>query len=278
LHAGKTESLKKIFQISPDQISQNDKQNLAIIIGEKNFSFAAIRKETNTLAGLAYYTTEKLNEYELNSIYSSHPELRNEFQKVSIAYTHRQSILFPFSLKNSGDPEFFRSLFFGEAESVVQFTEPVSSWQLNQTYWIPVFLHEWVTTKFKTGKSTHMNSVMINKAFLQAESGYMYADFKKEEFTVLVTKNNQILLLQTYPYKTPEDVLYVLLKVCDQWMLSQLDVTVRLSGLIDKQSALFKELYQYFNHVSFREPDWLAPKNEYPMHFFTGLNDVLQCG
>jgi hypothetical protein len=50
-----------------------------------------------------------------------------------------------------------------------------------------------------------------------------------------------------------------------------------LSGLIDKQSALYKELYQYFINIEFSEAGWNMAGTEYPAHFFTSLNDLAQC-
>ncbi|HNA96743.1 MAG TPA: DUF3822 domain-containing protein, partial [Chitinophagaceae bacterium] len=62
-----------------------------------------------------------------------------------------------------------------------------------------------------------------------------------------------------------------------QFSLSQQTVSVRLSGLIDKQSALYKDLYQYFREITFREAGWHTVEPEYPAHFFTSLNDLAPC-
>jgi hypothetical protein len=47
--------------------------------------------------------------------------------------------------------------------------------------------------------------------------------------------------------------------------------------MIDQQSALYKELYQYFLHIEFRNASWTIPADEYPAHFFTSLNELAQC-
>jgi hypothetical protein len=91
-----------------------------------------------------------------------------------------------------------------------------------------------------------------------------------------MAKDSKLILAQSFPYSTPEDVVYYLLKACQQFSLSQKEVSVHLSGLIDKQSSLFKELYQYFIHPEFREAGWNSG-SEFPAHFFTSLNDLAQC-
>ncbi|MBL0129692.1 MAG: hypothetical protein IPP43_00005, partial [Chitinophagaceae bacterium] len=45
---------------------------------------------------------------------------------------------------------------------------------------------------------------------------------------------------------------------------------------IDKQSSLYKELYQYFIGVEFSDASWNSMR-EFPDHFFTSLNDLAKC-
>jgi len=104
----------------------------------------------------------------------------------------------------------------------------------------------------------------------------LVVDFRTNDFTVLASKGSLLLLTQTFAYSTPEDVLYYLLNTCRQFNLSQQELQLQLSGLIDKRSSLYNELYQYFIHIDFREAGWNL-KNEYPAHFFTSLNDLATC-
>jgi Protein of unknown function (DUF3822) len=83
------------------------------------------------------------------------------------------------------------------------------------------------------------------------------------------------LLAQTYSYTAPEDIVYYLLRIVQQFALSAEEVTVILSGLIDKESALYKELYQYFLQIELRSVSWNT--GDYPAHFFSSLNDLARC-
>jgi hypothetical protein len=117
----------------------------------------------------------------------------------------------------------------------------------------------------------------LEQVVTQDEKGYMDIDLRKEEFVLMVTKADRLLLLQAYQYATPGDVLYYLLKACHHFLLDQNEVTVRLSGLIDINSSLYNELYQYFINIGFREATWQAPPADLPAHFFTSLNDLARC-
>jgi hypothetical protein len=101
-----------------------------------------------------------------------------------------------------------------------------------------------------------------------------------DEFSFIAIKENKLLIAQTHLYASPEDICYYLLKTCHQFSLSQEQVLVSVSGLIEKESQLYRELYQFFIHVAFREPGWTLPatgEHDYPAHFFTTLNDLARC-
>src|SRR5690606_135547 len=104
--------------------------------------------------------------------------------------------------------------------------------------------------------------------------------FRSEDFSLVVTRGSKLLLTQTFPYSTPADFVYYLLDACRQFSFSQETVRIYLSGLIDRESALYREVYQYFLHIRFRESEWKVPGAEelaYPTHFFTSLNDLAKC-
>ena len=107
------------------------------------------------------------------------------------------------------------------------------------------------------------------------DHGIIYVDFRTDDFIISVAMNSKLLLARSFSYSIPEDVIYQLLNVCKQFGLSQQHVKLSLSGLIDKQSALYKEIFQYFIHVGFREATW--NNEDYPAHFFTSFNDLARC-
>ncbi len=138
-------------------------------------------------------------------------------------------------------------------------------------------MHNWTSKQFAAGKFWHQYSVAIKNLKATDEAGYLIVDFRTDDFTIFVAANNKLLLAQTFVYTTPEDVLFQLLKICEQFSLSQKTVVLSLAGMIDQQSALYKELHQYFLHIEFRNASWNIPDDEYPAHFFTSLNDLAQC-
>ena len=103
------------------------------------------------------------------------------------------------------------------------------------------------------------------------------ADFTPGYFRVIVKKDGQLHLAQTYAYTTPLDVVYFLLKICSEFGLSQEQSTLSISGLVEKESALYRELYNYFLNIQFRNPAQPDLPDGHPAHFFTSISNLAVC-
>jgi hypothetical protein len=102
--------------------------------------------------------------------------------------------------------------------------------------------------------------------------------FTPFNFRVIVKKEGQLQLAQMYCYQAPLDVVYYLLKIIQEIDLLKEDTFIILSGLIEEDSALFKELHQYFLNVHFALPGNVTlQNNKLPQHFFTSMYNLAAC-
>ena len=65
-----------------------------------------------------------------------------------------------------------------------------------------------------------------------------------------VQKEQQWLLHQSYPFETPEDMLYLLLKIISAFALDSETIVVELDGFIDTESAITRLLKQYIRNIN----------------------------
>lgn len=272
--------MKQVFSIlSPNPILPED-HCLSIRVGEKHFGFSITPNGSPELQQLAWYTGEEITADLLREIYLNHPELKQSFGRLAVCYDYPQSILVPQNIYN---PDHTRSLLytmFGVPGNDVLLTEAIPSWQLQNVYSIPATVHEWIAEHFGAGvTATHTYSVGLKQVETTDFEGSLSLDFRPDDFSMIVTRANKLMMAQTFPYSTPADVIYYLLDTCREFSFNQESVRVAISGLVDQQSVLYRELYNYFLHLKFREPDWIMPPVEqpYPAHFFTSLNDLAQC-
>jgi Protein of unknown function (DUF3822) len=249
---------------------------LSLRIGNEFAGFSVTNRVTNELHELAYCSTDEWNEGELSELFFSFPVLNKSFYDIQVAWDFNRSSLVPSTKYDYQNAAQLLDTVCGLSPGEITISEAVAECQLQNVFSVPQQVHDWVKEKFPAAKSRNQFSLSIRKINAAEAQGIMLVDFRKNNFTVMVAKGSRFLLAQTFEYTTPEDVLYYLLKTTKQFSLSQQEVQLQLSGLIDKDSALYKELYQYFINISFGEADWKGG-NEYPAHFFTSLNDLAKC-
>ncbi|WP_276502262.1 DUF3822 family protein [Terrimonas pollutisoli] len=272
--------MKQVYHIISEKRAEAAQQVLSIRVGERHFGFAITSPHAGELYKLSWYTDTEINKATLDEIYMKHPELHHTYQNTFICYDYLQSIMVPMDQYDKDDAKLMLQTMFGISGKDAIVNEPVSGWQMHNVYAVPKEVYDWACEHFKTGNYWHAYTIGIKNIITTDFEGSLAADFRTDDFSLVVTKGNKLLLTQTFPYSTPADFIYYLLDTCRQFSFSQETVRVYLSGLIDKESTLYKELHQYFLHIHFRETEWkISPAEElrYPAHFFTSLNDLAKC-
>lgn len=265
--------MKQLFHIE-NPVDNNLPQVLAIRIGEKHACFSISDKTAAQLIAFSYCTSNGWDEAALDEFYSVYPALSNTFFQVVVAYDFPEYAFVPQKeYRHEETGNLSKSLFAGAAGTTL--AEAIPAWQLQNVFTVPGEIKDWINRKFPAVNCWHQYSIGLRNINAADENGNILVDIRKDDFTVMVAKSGKFLLAQTYEYATPEDVLYYLLKITNEFSLSREECTLGLSGLIDQQSSLYKELYLYFINLEFRSATWNS--GEYPSHFFTSLNDLARC-
>lgn len=274
--------MKQIYNIEKEGNGYKGDQVLSLRIGEKHLGFAistGLEQASNELLHLVWYAGEQSWNHELEELYAAHPELKAKFSKILVAYDHPQSVLVP-PASFTGNDRLLLEMMYGINGSHSIIAQDISGWQLKNIFAVPTEVKEWATRHFPEGHYYHCYSIGIRLIDNTATEGSLLVDFRNNDFVVVASKGNRLLMAQTFSYTTPDDVLYYLVKVCSEFGFTQQQVKMAVTGLIEKESNLYRELVQYFLNIRFREPSWILPVKEddnFPSHFFTSLNDLALC-
>jgi hypothetical protein len=271
--------LKQVFYINSANTEEAIQKVLSMQIGERHCSFAITNKTGDELYSLAYYTAAEINTECLAEIFSKHKEFNHSFYETQLSYEYPRSVLVPLQHYHTDDARLLLNTMHGNNGQSSIVTEIINEWQLCNVYGVPGDVHEWISRKFPSGKYRHSFTLGI-RMMPAGPADRLLIDIRTDEFSFIAIKENKLLMAQTHSYSSPEDILFWLLKVCNQFSLSREEVQLSVSGLIEKDSQLFKELYLHFLHAGFRQPVWNMPAaegGEYPAHFFTTLNDLARC-
>lgn len=247
---------------------------LALQLGEAYAGFTISDKSGSNLYRVAYCIADEWDETTLLAFFDKYGLSQEQFYEVQVAWAFSFVTSVParnFQFENATG---VLTGLYGAAGMGNVVSESVPEWQLQTSYVLPVFVTETIKKKFPAAKHRHLRSLLLKKMISEPE-GILQVVFETDRFMVVAAKHGRLLLAQTYEYACAEDVLYYLLRICNEFSLAQQEVVLQLSGLFDKQSALYRELYQYFIHVKINDASW--GETTYPAHFFTSFNYLAQC-
>lgn len=124
-------------------------------------------------------------------------------------------------------------------------------------YTLPSTLHGMFRYWFEGIEFSHRSTLFLNASLTSAAHEplpVMFADFSESEFDLVVTRNTELILYNTYRYTTPEDVLYYLLFAAQQLQISASSLKIILSGITGKKDELTRLLEAYFPQVEMPMP------------------------
>ncbi|HET9826794.1 MAG TPA: DUF3822 family protein [Chitinophagaceae bacterium] len=274
-------AMKPVFKIGNSEELNSSQAVLLMEIGDSHCGFAIVDFANQMMVQLAYYTVDEKDSWDiLQMVFERHAELKQTFRQTIIGYYFPESILIPSKIYRVEETKGLLQSLYGKGQNMLV-TESVAGWQLYNAYYVPAQMHESLSLRFPTGNFWHVYSVILKNDIGPDERGKLVVDFKTDSFSVVVTRNNSLLLAQIFYYAKAGDVLYWLLKTCEQHSISRNDAQILLSGLIDRQSAVFKELYQYFLNIEFanivNDIQLSGSFDDYPVHFFSSLYKLASC-
>ncbi|WP_028786271.1 DUF3822 family protein [Terrimonas ferruginea] len=271
--------VKELFTLTGDESTPAADGRLSISVSDTHVSYAISNAAGDTLYSLKWFSLPELTVEALDTLRQSNSAFSGSYHHIHIAYLYPQTLLTPAADVSAASGGRLLNLVHGKPDTDVVLDEVLAGGHIRQVYSVPKDVHEWLQQYFPQAVFHHGYALFVNRMIDATENGILAVDFRNEEWSVVAGASGKPLLAQTFPYHTPADVLFYLLKICQELGLKQDSVQLQLSGLVAEKSALYKELSQYFRELAFHEATWGSIGNgETPSHFFTSLNELSLCG
>jgi hypothetical protein len=114
-------------------------------------------------------------------------------------------------------------------------------------------INNFLLDQFESFDYKNSNSVLVKKIIeisKNIEEKQVFVHIQKEHFEIIVVKNQELLLFNSFQYATPEDFIYYLLFTCEQLQLNPETINVQLIGNCMESDELFKMTYKYIRNCS----------------------------
>jgi hypothetical protein len=271
-----TGKVKELFSYYKPGYQHNQEQILVLKVANDSIGFVVTEQSASQLYAVVSCRINDMDENTLDKFTTAYPTLSASYKETRIILDTPYSVLC--SQEEALSPEGLIQLTtlhgFPSSEPIAADLVPMQ--RLKNAYALPSSVSKWAEASFSFVSIKHALSVALTSLGTGYPEGKLLTDFGSSTFSVIAASGNRFLFAGTFEYETPQDVLFSLLKICKEYSFSAKAVSLQLSGLIEKDSSLYKELYQYFLLVGFCDATW-GPAGDYPAHFFTSYNDMAVC-
>ncbi len=256
---------------------------LLIDAGERHFCFTILMAETKEFMALEFYQMKAgKHEDEFRELVNNHPLLRQRYRSVHVFYNHARGILIPESVYSQDTGAQMLEMVTGDLHKGIMMQDSIAEIPAIYMYSVPDYIHEEISRLFPDAKFAHFHSAWIKKKFLQdSDKDFMDVLFYPDMIVVCLWLNNTLHIMHSFPYDIPEDVSYHLLNILSQWKLSPEEIQVRISGLLETQSAMYTEILKYFRQVELEQKppafQYDFAFDSYPQHFFSPTFSLALC-
>lgn len=264
--------------------------DLLVLVEKSSIQLSLLEKKSNRFLAFEFFPNPT---YKENFSWKEHLEsasakskiLRQyEFSKARICLTSNQYTLVPEALHHPGDEQSYFRLNFKNAENVSVSSSHIDIYDLFSIYGIENQLSKELSHLFQDPKIIHHSEVLLNSANRISRNknvNQLFLNVRQNEIDIVATEGKNLLLLNSFEKNTNEDVLYYTLFVCEQLGIDLDKTQLTLLGEIERESALYKMLYNYIRKINFGERpgavNFSKKFNEIPSHFYHLLFNLALC-
>jgi hypothetical protein len=259
-----------------------------IELNQQFFHYVVLEENEKVLL-LRYYQFAAKKAGEVTSftddILASDEVLQQTMKEVVVIYNWPENCFVPAPLYDKSLDSEYLELVHGDFYNCFISSEKIKSADTYNVFRLPAAVHESLRRKFPGSIYRHQYSAWLDcreQQPLQEDlSGRVSVLFYRNTIAITVVIGDEVKLVQSLDYQTAEDVAYHLLNVCHQFSLHPEKTVFDISGMIDQNSAMYKELQKYFLLIETeRMPAGLQVPEEmssFPEHFFLPLLKLAVC-
>jgi len=244
-------------------LDKNNIKELSIQINLNGLSFCILNRTTYTIEYINTLPFEnKLTPFDtlnrLKTELSSNSVFSESFNSVTIVHQNELSSLVPkklYSETHKADflkfnSKILRTDFITQDDIIINESVNV---------YIPyVNINNYIFETFGEFIYKHSSTILVDTILQKKNVGdqtEVFININAKSIEVLVVKNNNLQLFNSFEYNNKEDFIYYVLFVFEQLKLDVETTPVNLSGQIDENDALFNIIYTYVRHIEIQKPD-----------------------
>ncbi len=262
--------------------------HLCIEIGHDKFRYCvinALKKQCICLEDYAFdslVTKDHLLD-SLHSLYQQHAFLAlNNWKSITVSFNTPHFTLIPIDLFRKEYIGTYLQLIMGRNLSANDqvLSSPIDKIAARNVFAVEKEILDWLLNTYSLHSPMfhHQTDAIISNTFKQITTKGEPAaclHFEDEYVTIVVVKDNQLLICNKFAYKIAADMTYFVLFVLDNLKIKPDKINVHLSGEITPYSENYESLTQFLTNMTFsklpRELSLSSSFEDLPEHRYLSL-------
>lgn len=210
--------------------------------------------------------------------------LDRSYNDTRVYFNLDEALIIPLDKFSANASDAYLTTIYGDnINHVVKYDNINAEPELINLFRIKKDLNDMVNSNLMMVTPRHLYSKLLEDVFSNpakiAKGNFLKIQFYYHQMLIVLMKDGQLQLIQSYSFQTADDVLYYLLNITQQFGLSPQEIQVEISGLIDIKSQKFEYIQKVFSKISF---DTISNENffrnyigEYPLHYFSPFLNLI---
>lgn len=267
---------RKIIGYYSDAFNQSNSGSLALELGDAHLACTVRTAESPAPVAFELFEIEPGSNWDaiFSEVLSASRILTQKYPNTSCYYNLEEALVMPAEKFQVSAAEDYLNLVYGDLDEMEIRHEPVFGQPLHIIYRIPKTLHESVRRHFVLYQPHHVFTKALEQVLGRTEqpTHLVNLQFYPHHFNASVFHNGALQLVRSFRFQSPEDVLYYLTSISQQFQIPAEGSMVEISGMFDADNISQKQLHRLFSSVSFSsvtgDDAFMAATALYPAYFF----------
>lgn len=274
-----------LFSLSLEEISALQDKKLCVEYGQYHISLSISNKSGDIFYHIAFYQFKNRPDVRaIQEILTENQVYLQPFSDVILVHNQKEIVSLPSAMYKQELEQTLLETIHGDVEAMIVMNDDVHQWELNNIYGCNRYMFNMMRDKYPHTRNNHFTTLALRSIFRNIRYGkenWLKIYFYPSSLQVYALKGDQLLLAQSFYYETKEDVVFHLLNLTDKFNIDLASAFVEVSGLIDEESGIWKELNRYILNIAFENPPQTALQmldiTGVPIHFLTPIMLIAKC-
>jgi hypothetical protein len=181
----------------------------------------------------------------------------NDYKNVKIVFEHSHYTLIPVGLFEESEAKSYYELKFKLEQEEELISLRIADFSAQLLFTVPKFMMHELMNKFEGARLYHHIQAVLSSLYYQVHhlnKEAVYLNMSGKIFDIIIIKNSQLQLCNTFPYHNPEDVLYFVMHAYQSHNLAPEADDCFFSGANPQSNEVMKLLSTYVKSVKVINP------------------------